>query len=197
MSFILNYLQESEDVTHRIARDQMDAIDAMAAELMAVRARGGRLFLIGVGGSAANCSHAAADFRTLCGIQAYAFDNLANLTALTNDEGWDYAYLRWLMGEHASPKDLLYVMSVGGGTDRYSRGLRIAMDAAVGNSVPIIGVAGRDGGHLAKVAKACVIVPTINPAHITPHTESMQAVIWHLLVSHPLLKQQKTAWEGK
>jgi D-sedoheptulose 7-phosphate isomerase len=167
--------------------------------LLKVRARGGRLFLIGVGGSAANCSHAAADFRTLCNINAHAFDSMAEFTALSNDHGWTNVFVRWLVAREVCPNDLLYVMSVGGGSTIYSYNLTKAMSWVnnLGSGVPIIGVAGRNGGALADYAKACVIVPTVNDAHITPHTESMQAVIWHLLVSHPLLKTQPTAWEGK
>lgn len=193
--FIWEYLHETKMVVDLIS--QTKGLEEMVAELVAVRARGGRLFLIGVGGSAANCSHAAADFRTLCGIEAYAFDNMANLTALTNDEGWEGIFARWLYMSNITKNDLLYVMSVGGGSPNLSKNLCMGINYAGVKGAPIIGVAGRDGGYLAQYADACVVVPTVNGARITPHTESMQAVIWHLLVSHPLLKVNKTAWEGK
>lgn len=197
--FAWDYLKELQQVVNKLGLAGLDALEAMTVELSAVRARGGRLFLIGVGGSAANCSHAAADFRTLCAINAVAFDSMAEFTALSNDQGWDNVFVRWLQAREAGPNDLLYVMSVGGGTTLYSYNLMGAMlwVNSLGSGMPIIGVAGRDGGQLAIHAKACVIVSTVNPAHITPHVESMQAVIWHLLVSHPLLKQHKTAWEDK
>ena len=192
---ILEFFNELED-----AIDQIDwrHVQAMIDELVAVRERGGRLFLIGLGGSAANCSHAAADFRTLCAIEAYSFDNLANLTALANDGEWRDVFVKWLEASHVTGEDLIYVMSVGGGTQEVSQGLVMAMNWARDGEVPVIGVAGRDGGALAIHARACVIVP--EPADrslITPITESMQAVIWHLLVSHPSLKRAKTAWEDK
>ena len=170
----------------------------MVDELVALRERGGRLFLIGVGGSAANCSHAAADFRTLCGIEAYAFDNMANFSALANDGPWYEVFTAWLEASNLTRDDLLYVMSVGGGTQEVSQGLVKAMNYARDGETHIIGVAGRDGGALAIMADACVVVPEpADKSLITPITESMQAVIWHLLVSHPALKRQKTAWEDK
>ncbi len=200
LDFVCTYLDGLEFIVDRIG---LEPIEAMVDELVALRNRGGRLFLIGVGGSAANCSHAAADFRTLCNIKAYAMDNLANVTALTNDEGWEQVYRQWLMAEELSHQDLVYVMSVGGGSrgsgprPGYSFNLVQAMELAYDRNTPIIGVAGRDGGRLAELATAYVLIPTTNSAHVTPHTESMQAVIWHLLVSHPSLKIHKTAWEGK
>lgn len=197
MDFISNYLFGAIDIIDSIWSNQSENIEHMIDELVAVRERGGRLFLIGVGGSAANCSHAAADFRTLCGIKAYALDNLANLTALANDKGWDQVFEEWLRAEEVSANDLVYVMSVGGGTPFYSNTLSQALDMINGWGTPVIGVVGRDGGMTAIHAKAYVLVPTVNPAHVTPHTETMQALIWHLLVSHPRLKQQPTAWEGK
>lgn len=195
---IRHFLAALEYATSDIEQFNKGSIQGMVAELVAVRERGGRLFLIGVGGSAANCSHAAADFRTLCGIEAYAFENVANITALTNDQGWGWAYAFWLKAGQLKSTDLLYVMSVGGGTKQYSANLIAAMNYAQGLQTPIIGVAGRDGGALSVMATACVVVPEpTDKALITPITESMQAVIWHLLVSHPALKRAKTAWEGK
>ncbi len=191
-------LDEMEKAVRQIEVFDKPAIQALVDELVALRSRGGRLFLLGVGGSAANCSHAAADFRTLCGIEAYAFDNMANLTALTNDDGWEMVFARWLHMSNVTKNDLLYVMSVGGGSPTLSKNLCHAINYAGVKSVPIIGVAGRDGGYLAKYADACVIVPEpADKSLVTPITESMQAVIWHLLVSHPALKIAKTAWEDK
>lgn len=195
--FISQYLGDFQEIINKIDWEQDGAIAVMVDELVAVRERGGRLFLIGVGGSAAHCSHAAADFRTLCDIEAYAFDNMANMTALTNDQGWERVFSLWLSRSNMSSQDLLYVMSVGGGSAGFSTNLCIAMNDARALGVPVIGVAGRDGGYLAQHARACVIVPTLTAAHVTPHTESVQAVIWHLLVSHPALKRRPTAWETK
>ena len=191
------YIAESLNVLQQL--DQ-DAIDAMVDELVALRAHGGRLFLIGVGGSAANCSHAAADFRTLCDINAVACDSMAEFTALANDHSWGQVFVKWLIAREAGPNDLLYVMSVGGGHTLYSQNLVNAMNWAqgLGSGMPIIGVAGRDGGMLSVCATACVIVPDpADKALTTPITESMQSIIAHLLVSHPSLKVHKTAWEEK
>ncbi len=198
MNAITDFLDQVAATADTLSLHWAYAVDCMVAELVACRARGGRLFLIGVGGSAANCSHAAADFRTLCGIEAYAFDNMANLTALINDKGWEACWAHWLLASKVSVNDLLYVMSVGGGGDILSLPLKWAMQTGQAMGVPIIGVAGRDGGYLATCATACVIVPEpADEALITPITESMQAIIWHLLVSHPALKIAKTAWEDK
>src|SRR5438094_4687122 len=174
-------------------------VETLAKELAALRQRGGRLFFIGVGGSAANCSHAVNDFRKLCGIEAYTpVDNVSELTARTNDEGWEHVFAAWLKGSHLQPKDMLFVLSVGGGSleRNISPNLALALEYARQVGSQIVGVVGRDGGYTAKVADACVIVPTVNPETVTPHAEAFQAVVWHLLVSHPRLKATLTKWEA-
>jgi D-sedoheptulose 7-phosphate isomerase len=163
------------------------------------RQRQGRLFILGVGGSAANASHAVNDFRKIVGIEAYApTDNVSELTARTNDEGWPSIFVEWLKISRLRPDDLILVLSVGGGSleKNVSPNLVTALQFAIEVGTRIIGIVGRDGGYTAKVANACVIVPTINPDHITPHAEAFQAVVWHLLVSHPTLKTQQTRWES-
>jgi D-sedoheptulose 7-phosphate isomerase len=167
--------------------------------LAETRERGGRLFVLGVGGSAANASHAVNDFRKIAGLEAYApTDNVSELTARTNDEGWATVFQGWLAGSRLRREDLLLVLSVGGGSveKNVSPGLVTALEYAREIGARVIGIVGRDGGHTARVADACVIVPTVNPAHVTPHAESFQAVVWHLLVSHPRLKSAPTKWEA-
>ena len=166
--------------------------------LAATRQRGGRLFFLGVGGSAGNCSHAVNDFRKLAGFEAYApTDNVSELTARTNDDGWDTVFAGWLQGSRLRKEDALFVFSVGGGSleKNISPNLVRAVDYAREVGASIVGVVGRDGGHTARAADACVIVPTVNPDTITPHAEAFQAVVWHLLVSHPKLKVAPTKWE--
>ena len=166
---------------------------------MALRERGGRLFLLGVGGSAANCSHAVNDFRKLCGIEAYTpVDNVSELTARTNDEGWETVFVEWLKVSRANQDDAIFVFSVGGGNaERHvSVNLVRALDEAKKRQMKIFGVVGRQGGHTKKVGDAVVVIPTVNPEHITPHTEAFQAVVWHCLVSHPKLQLASTKWEG-
>jgi D-sedoheptulose 7-phosphate isomerase len=163
------------------------------------RQRQGRLFILGVGGSAANASHAVNDFRKIVGIEAYApTDNVSELTARTNDEGWPSIFVEWLKISRLRPDDLILVLSVGGGSleKNVSPNLVTALQFAIEVGTRIIGIVGRDGGYTAKVANACLIIPTINPDHITPHAEAFQAVVWHLLVSHPRLKTQQTRWES-
>jgi D-sedoheptulose 7-phosphate isomerase len=156
------------------------------AELRAVREHGGRLFMLGVGGSAANASHAVNDFRKITGIETYApTDNVSELTARTNDDGWASVFVEWLRTSKLNSKDCLFILSVGGG-------MQLAMQVGA----HIIGIIGKDGGYTAKVADACVIVPTVNPNNVTPHSEAFQAVIWHLFVSHPDLKVNQTKWES-
>jgi D-sedoheptulose 7-phosphate isomerase len=174
-------------------------VDAVLEQLVQLRERGGRLFFLGVGGSAANASHAVNDFRKIAQIEAYApTDNVSELTAWTNDSGWDSVFINWLKGSRLSEKDLVFVLSVGGGDveRNVSPNLVKALEYAKSVGATICGIVGRDGGYTAKVADACVIVPTVNPATITPHSEAFQAVIWHLLVSHPLLKAVGTKWES-
>ncbi|RMD60585.1 MAG: SIS domain-containing protein [Alphaproteobacteria bacterium] len=182
----------------RIARDiDIEAIEAMVEELRALRARGGRLFLLGVGGSAANCSHAVNDFRKLCGIEAYTpTDNVSELTARTNDEGWESVFAGWLKTSRLSDQDAIFVLSVGGGdaARNVSPNLVRALDFAVERGARILGVVGRDGGHAARTGDAVVVIPTVAPDRVTPHTEAFQAVIWHCLVSHPRLQTAATKW---
>ena len=176
-----------------------DLIETLATELAALRERGGRLFLLGVGGSAGNCGHAVNDFRKLCGIEAYApTDNVSELTARTNDEGWATVFEAWLKTSKLKPQDAIFIFSVGGGNleKNISPNLVHALQYAKQVGAKITGVVGRDGGYTAQVADACVIIPTVNAETITPHSEAFQAVVWHLLVSHPKLKAHATKWES-
>jgi D-sedoheptulose 7-phosphate isomerase len=164
-----------------------------------LRSRGGRLFILGVGGSAANASHAVNDFRKIGGFEAYApTDNVSELTARTNDEGWASVFAEWLRGSRLNAKDLLLILSVGGGNveKNVSPNLVAALQLAKQVGARIIGIVGKDGGYTAKAADACVIIPTVNPANITPHSEAFQAVVWHLWVSHPSVKMNQTKWES-
>ncbi len=196
MSFARQFLDEIQKL---VAQLNTDAIEKAADELARVRERGGRLFILGVGGSAANASHAVNDFRKICGFEAYApTDNVSELTARTNDEGWATIFAEWLKGSRLNAMDGLLIFSVGGGNleKNVSPNLVSAIQFAKKTGASIVGIVGRDGGHTAKEATACVIVPTVNPAHVTPHSEAFQAVIWHLLVSHPKLKVAQTKWES-
>jgi D-sedoheptulose 7-phosphate isomerase len=180
---------------------QLDAaaLERLARELRALRERGGRLFVLGVGGSAANASHAVNDFRKLCGIEAYApTDNVSELTARTNDEGWETVFAAWLRTSRATGADAVLVLSVGGGSAErnVSANLVHALDEAKRVGMRILGIVGRDGGHTKKVGDEVIVVPTVSPARITPHTEAFQAVVWHGLVSHPDLMVQEAKWEG-
>jgi D-sedoheptulose 7-phosphate isomerase len=171
----------------------------MAVLLVGLRERGGRLFFLGVGGSAANCSHAVNDFRKIAGIEAYTpTDNVSELTARTNDEGWASVFVEWLKGSRLKAKDMLFVLSVGGGNleKNVSPNLVTALQYAKEVGAQIVGVVGRDGGYTAQVADVCIIVPTVNPENVTPHTEALQSVIGHLLVSHPSVKVAQTKWES-
>ena len=196
MSFTENYLQEAAEIVRRI---DVTAIEKLASLLAAVKADGGRVFFLGVGGSAANCSHAVNDFRKLAGIECYApTDNVAELTARTNDEGWESVFTGWLKVSKLSPRDALFILSVGGGDveRNISPNLVSAIRLARKVGARVAGVVGRDGGYTAREADACVIVPTVNAATITPHSEAFQALIWHLLVSHPSLRENPTKWEA-
>jgi D-sedoheptulose 7-phosphate isomerase len=196
MSYARQHLAEAAEV---IARIDVDAIERVADLLARLRDREGRLFFLGVGGSAGNCSHAVNDFRKIAGIESYApTDNVSELTARTNDEGWETVFVEWLKTSRLSRNDMLFIFSVGGGNldKNISPNLVRALQHAKTVGAEVVGVVGRDGGYTAKVADACVIVPTVNPETITPHSEAFQAVIWHLLVSHPLLKQKQTKWES-
>lgn len=195
-TFTAQYLQEAISVINQL--DQA-VIEKMAEHLVAVRDRGGRLFILGVGGGAGHASHAVNDFRKIAQIESYSpSDNVSELTARTNDEGWDTVYAAWLEGSKLSKKDLILVFSVGGGdaARNISVNLVRALDYAKSLGTPIIGVVGRDGGHAAKVGDAVCLVPVVNPANITPHTEAFQAVIWHLLVVHPTVQKMSNKWEG-
>ena len=196
MTYSEQHLKETREIAERL---DAGAIEQLVAKLVALKNRGGRLFFLGVGGSAANCSHAVNDFRKLCGFEAYApTDNVAELTARTNDEGWDGVFAAWLRGSRLGAADMVFVLSVGGGSlaPSISANLVRAVDYARSVGASVAGIVGRDGGHTAKVADACVIIPTVNPQAVTPHTEAFQAVVWHLLVSHPALKAQDTKWES-
>ena len=196
MSFTKQFLDEVQKLVSEL---NPDAIEKSVAELARVRERGGRLFILGVGGSAANASHAVNDFRKICGFEAYApTDNVSELTARTNDEGWATVFEAWLAVSRLKPQDTLLVFSVGGGNleKNVSPNLVAALRFAKQVGAKITGIVGRDGGYTATVADACVIVPTVNPVHTTPHSEAFQAVVWHLIVSHPALKQAATKWES-
>jgi D-sedoheptulose 7-phosphate isomerase len=186
------------------ARRVIDGLDVAAAEsiaehLAALRGRGGRLFVLGVGGSAANASHAVNDFRKITGIEAYApTDNVAELTARTNDEGWKTVFEAWLQTSRLTSADAVLVFSVGGGDEanNVSPNIVRALGYAKQIGATVLGIVGRDGGYTARVADACVIVPVVNDDRVTPHSEAFQAVVWHGLVSHPLLKRSQTKWES-
>lgn len=196
MSFTETFLTEARQILDRI---DCDAVERLAALLAETRAAGGRLFILGVGGSAANASHAVNDFRKLAGMEAYApTDNVSELTARTNDEGWETVFEAWLRSSRLRAPDLVLVLSVGGG-DRernISPNLVRALDYARAAGARTAGIVGRDGGHTARVAEVCVLVPTVNPERVTPHAEAFQAVVWHLLVSHPALRLAPGKWEA-
>jgi D-sedoheptulose 7-phosphate isomerase len=196
MEFSRRFLQESSEI---ISQFDLTAIDRSVEILAATRNRKGRLFVLGIGGSAANASHAVNDFRKIAGIEAYApTDNVSELTARTNDEGWATVFENWLRVSQLRNIDTIMVFSVGGGNleKQVSPNLVAALKYARQVGSKIIGIVGRDGGYTAQVADACVIIPTVNPVHVTPHTEAFQAVIWHLMVSHPDLKAAETKWES-
>jgi D-sedoheptulose 7-phosphate isomerase len=196
MNFSEQFLREAAEIVSRL---DTALIERMADTLAAVRERGGRLFILGVGGSAANASHAVNDFRKIAGIECYApTDNVSELTARTNDEGWTSVFAEWLRGSRLSGKDALLIFSVGGGDleSNVSPNLVQALQLAKQTGSTVLGIVGRNGGYTARVADACVIVPTVNAAHVTPHAEAFQAVVWHLLVSHPKLKVAQTKWES-
>lgn len=190
------YLKEAAEILGRL---DLGAIQKMVDLLVALRARRGRLFVLGVGGSAGNASHAVNDFRKICGIEAYTpVDNVSELTARVNDDGWESVFSRWLEVSRLAKDDLVLVLSVGGGDleRNVSPNLVRALQYAKQQGAAICGVVGRDGGYTAKVADACVIIPTVNPATVTPHAEAFQPVIWHLLVSHPALQAAPMKWES-
>jgi len=196
MSHTEQYLAEAAQI---LAALDHAAIERLVAELRAVRKRGGRLFVLGVGGGAGNASHAVNDFRKICGIEAYApTDNVSELTARVNDDGWPSTFAEWLRTSRLDRKDLIFVFSVGGGNleKNVSPNLVQALTLAKERGTHIAGIVGRDGGFTAQVADAAVVIPTVNAASVTPHTEAFQAVVWHLLVSHPDLQRHEMKWES-
>jgi D-sedoheptulose 7-phosphate isomerase len=196
VTYSRQHLDETSEVIKRL---DVEAIERVAEILAALRSAGGRLFLLGVGGSAGNCSHAANDFRKIVGIEAYApTDNVSELTARTNDEGWATIFVEWLKVSKLKSTDCVFILSVGGGNveKNISPNLVTALQYAKLVGAKVVGVVGRDGGYTAQVADAVVIIPTVNAQTVTPHTEAFQAVVWHLLVSHPLLKARETKWES-
>lgn len=196
MTYAQQHLNESMEIIKKI---DPASIEKMADLLATVKAEGGRIFFLGVGGSAGNCSHAVNDFRKIVGIECYApTDNVSELTARTNDDGWASVFVEWLKISKLRANDALFIFSVGGGNleKNISPNLVEAIKLAKAVGAKITGVVGRDGGYTAQSADACVIVPTVNPDTITPHSEAFQAVVWHLLVSHPKLKANQTKWES-
>jgi len=195
-TFAETFLAEAAQIVAKLDRASLEKAAKLIGEL---RATGGRLFILGVGGSAANASHAVNDFRKIGGIEAYApTDNVSELTARTNDEGWATVFESWLKISKLQARDAVLVFSVGGGDleRNVSPNLVAALELAKSVGARIIGVVGRDGGYTAKVADACVLIPVVNPVHVTPHSEAFQAVVWHLLVSHPAVKVEQTKWES-
>ncbi len=196
MSYSEQHLRETAQIV-----SQLDPVLCeKAVELLAaVRERGGRLFILGVGGSAANASHAVNDFRKIAGLECYApTDNVSELTARTNDEGWSTVFAEWLKGSRLNDKDALLILSVGGGNleKNVSPNLVAALELAKERGASVLGIVGRDGGYTAKVADVVIVIPTVNPNNTTPHSEAFQAVVWHLFVSHPKLKVAQTKWES-
>ena len=196
ISFSQTFLDESRAILEQI---DLESVERMAEGLAAVRNRGGRLFILGVGGSAGHASHAVNDFRKLCGFEAYApTDNASELTARINDEGWDTCFANWLAGSRLGPLDAVLVFSVGGGNREQNVSVNIvrSLELAVARGTRVYGIVGRDGGFTRQVADACVVVPVVNTHRITPHTEGMCALLWHLLVSHPALQLAPAKWES-
>ena len=194
MNFSSNFMREVSEIAGIL---DYELIEKMSEELSNLRKREGRLFLLGVGGSAANASHAVNDFRKLCGIETYSpTDNVSELTARTNDEGWETVFSEWLKTSRLSDKDMLLVLSVGGGNleKNISTNLIYALDFAIERKATIIGIVGRDGGYVKKIGKYVLVIPTVNKEHVTPHSEAFQAVVWHCLVSHPDLQINATKW---
>ena len=194
MSYSKQHLREASEI---VAKLDPTLCEKAVELLAAVRARGGRLFILGVGGSAGNASHAVNDFRKLAGIESYApTDNVSELTARTNDDGWPSVFAEWLKGSRLNGKDAILVLSVGGGSHNVSPNLVSALQLAKERGSAILGIVGRDGGYTAQVADVAIVIPTVNPANITPHAEAFQAVVWHLWISHPALKVAETKWES-
>ena len=196
MEFIDKYLNESKKIIDLLDRNQIEKIVNLVND---VRANNGRMFILGVGGGAGHASHAVNDFRKICGIEAYApTDNVSELTARVNDDGWETTYVNWLQGSKLNQNDLVFVFSVGGGDLEKNISANIVRSLELSQKVgaKICGIVGRDGGYTAQVADACVIIPPVNDETVTPHTEGFQALVWHLLVSHPELQKYKMKWES-
>ncbi len=196
MNYTQKHLQETSAIVQML---DVDAIERIVHVVAQIKASAGRMFFLGVGGSAGNCSHAVNDFRKLVGIECYApTDNVSELTARINDDGWESSFVEWLKVSRLSRSDAVFILSVGGGSaeKQISLNLVAAADYAKTVGAKVIGIVGRDGGHTARVADASVIVPTVNPQTVTPHSEAFQSVIWHLLVSHPLLRASEAKWES-
>ena len=197
MSFVNDYLIEASQIIQKLDKDMIETLVEM---LYNIKKNKGRVFFIGVGGSAANCSHAVNDFRKIAKIECYApTDNVSELTARTNDEGWDTIFSEWLEISNISSNDLIFVLSVGGGDleKNISPNIVKAINFAIEKQTPITGIIGRNGGYVNKVSKNVLVIPTINEEHITPHSESFQSLIWHLIVSHPKIKLNQTKWENQ
>ena len=196
MDYVKQYLDEVKNIVD--STHEAD-IQHIVESLIQLRQKGGRLFFLGVGGGASNASHAVNDFRKICGIEAYTpTDNVSELTARANDNGWESIFVDWLKGSKLTSRDGVFVLSVGGGNSEKNISVNLirALDYAKGVGAKIFGIVGRDGGYTAKVANVCVIVPTVNSESVTPHTESFQSVILHLIVSHPALKVSEMKWES-
>ena len=196
MDYVRQYIEEAAEILKRI---DSEAIERAVDLLVALRERGGRLFVLGVGGGAGHASHAVNDFRKICGIESYApTDNVSELTARINDDGWETSFANWLRGSRLSERDMVFVFSVGGGDveRNISANLVRALEEAKRVRATICGIVGRNGGYTAQVADECVLIPVVNPSAITPHTEAFQAVVWHLMVSHPKLKFSEMKWES-
>ena len=196
MSFAKEYLNECIEICNKLDPEE---IEKMASLINSLRENNGRIFFLGVGGGAGHAGHAVNDFRKICSIESYApTDNVSELTARVNDDGWDTSYANWLKGSKLCNKDLLFVFSVGGGNLEKNISVNIlkSLQLGVERGAKICGVVGRDGGYTAQVADACIVVPTVNDANITPHTEAFQAVVWHLLVAHPMLLANEMKWES-
>jgi D-sedoheptulose 7-phosphate isomerase len=196
LGYAQQYIEEAGEILNQIG---VDAIERTVDLLVALRERGGRLFVLGVGGGAGHASHAVNDFRKICGIESYTpTDNVSELTARINDDGWETSFANWLRGSRISARDMVLVFSVGGGDleRRISVNLVRALEEAKGVGAAICGVVGRDGGYTARIADACVLIPAVNSGTVTPHTEGFQSVVWHLIVSHPKLKSSEMKWES-
>lgn len=196
MEYVHQYIEEAGEILRRL---DAQAIERTVDRLVALRERGGRLFILGVGGGAGHASHAVNDFRKICGIEAYTpTDNVSELTARINDDGWETSFANWLRGSKLSPSDMVFVFSVGGGDleRNISANLVRALQEAKRVGATVCGVVGRTGGYTAEVADECMLIPVVNPATITPHTEAFQAVVWHLIVSHPKLRFSEMKWES-